>query len=151
MKQCKVYITGINHSQFPYKIHKKQKCTSSEKQIWYTHYSLSIPYYMYYTLTGLEQTTYRQSEILLICRIWPSDDHNSTKRMLLKSHQIIQAMMSHTSKLPTWKKLKSDARFLSKWLTWKFYLGYTVSITTFYIGLLHKIYMLFLFKYISIF
>ena len=46
-----------------------------------------------------------QSELFLTCSIWNSNDHNSTKPLLPKSHHIIKAVMSHTSQLPAWKNL----------------------------------------------
>ena len=42
--------------------------------------------------------------------------------------------------------LKGDDRSFSKWLPWKLYFNYT-----FYVGLGHKMYMLCLYKYISVF
>ena len=49
--------------------------------------------------------------------------------------------------IPTYLKqfqscIKGDDRSFSKWLPLKCYLAYTVSITTFYVDLWHKMYML---------
>ena len=41
-------------------------------------------------------------------------------------------------------------RAFSKWMPWKFHFGYTVSITTFYVGLWYKMYMLCIYQYISV-
>ena len=42
--------------------------------------------------------------------------------------------------------VKGDGKSFSKWLPRKFYFGYTVSITIFYVGFWHKLYMLQLWK-----
>ena len=43
--------------------------------------------------------------------------------------------------------LKGDDRSFSKWLPREFYFGYTGSITAFYVGLWHKMYVLFFYQY----
>ena len=97
-----IYVSGVDYLIDI--LRSKMLSLTTKKGLWCTramlhHIGLGV------LLTNHVCNQHNHTEILLIYSIWKSHDQNCTNPLLLKSHQILNAMMSHTSQLSLWKSL----------------------------------------------